>query len=252
MAQLRRAFSWPVLRSERAERAGCPARAERAVLTTRRGYTRNLLNGASSSGKTTLARALQRELATPFLYFSSGSLGGGERAARGGPDGDDGALGVADRASPLLRRLSPRQRRAGRRRQLPPGRQGFDRATQNPRGRSAPCRAGATLAQSSSSDASAPSSASDCGLATAAQQAAPACAHPSLELAGKLGLRCSRRGARRLARRPSAHLPSLSYWAGPTISLPSSVTAVCASSRPSTEAPVFNVAAVWVNTTPTR
>jgi chloramphenicol 3-O phosphotransferase len=33
-----------------------------------------LLNGASSSGKTTLARALQRELETPFLYFSSDQL----------------------------------------------------------------------------------------------------------------------------------------------------------------------------------
>jgi chloramphenicol 3-O phosphotransferase len=33
-----------------------------------------LLNGASSSGKTTLARALQRRLEAPFLYFSSDQL----------------------------------------------------------------------------------------------------------------------------------------------------------------------------------
>jgi chloramphenicol 3-O phosphotransferase len=33
-----------------------------------------LLNGASSSGKTTLARALQRKLEEPFLYFSSDQL----------------------------------------------------------------------------------------------------------------------------------------------------------------------------------
>jgi chloramphenicol 3-O phosphotransferase len=33
-----------------------------------------LLNGASSSGKTTLARALQCALETPFLYFSSDQL----------------------------------------------------------------------------------------------------------------------------------------------------------------------------------
>jgi chloramphenicol 3-O phosphotransferase len=33
-----------------------------------------LLNGASSSGKTTLARALQRGLGTPFFYFSSDQL----------------------------------------------------------------------------------------------------------------------------------------------------------------------------------
>jgi chloramphenicol 3-O phosphotransferase len=33
-----------------------------------------LLNGASSSGKTTLARALQRALDEPFLYFSSDQL----------------------------------------------------------------------------------------------------------------------------------------------------------------------------------
>lgn len=33
-----------------------------------------LLNGASSSGKTTLARALQRALNEPFLYFSSDQL----------------------------------------------------------------------------------------------------------------------------------------------------------------------------------
>jgi chloramphenicol 3-O phosphotransferase len=33
-----------------------------------------LLNGASSSGKTTLARALQRTLEEPFLYFSSDQL----------------------------------------------------------------------------------------------------------------------------------------------------------------------------------
>ncbi|MEO8183021.1 MAG: AAA family ATPase [Deltaproteobacteria bacterium] len=33
-----------------------------------------LLNGASSSGKTTLARALQRALEAPFFYFSSDQL----------------------------------------------------------------------------------------------------------------------------------------------------------------------------------
>ena len=33
-----------------------------------------LLNGASSSGKTTLARALQRALVEPFFYFSSDQL----------------------------------------------------------------------------------------------------------------------------------------------------------------------------------
>jgi len=33
-----------------------------------------LLNGASSSGKTTLARALQRAMDAPFLYFSSDQL----------------------------------------------------------------------------------------------------------------------------------------------------------------------------------